>query len=105
MRCNAQRQNGSDAMDRSRCTLASIRDARVPGSAPVPLASLTLLQRRVVLALLEAEQASRTARPREPHATTSVTAADEGLIDVAPVDGLPEVSRHLDAALAEEWTS
>ncbi len=92
-------------MDRSRCTLASIRDAQVPGSAPVPLASLTLLQRRVVLALLEAEQAGRAARPREPHATTSVTAADEGLSDVAPVDGLPRASRFLDAVLAAEALS
>jgi hypothetical protein len=92
-------------MDRSRCALASIRDAHVPGSEPVPLAALTLVQRRVVVALLEAEQGGRTARPHEPHATTSVAAVDEGLIDVAPVDGPPRASRILDAARAGETTS
>jgi hypothetical protein len=35
----------------------------------------------------------------------AVAAADDGVIDFQPFDGLPEAIRILDAALAEEWTS
>ncbi len=58
-------------MGQPRGTLASNRDARAPVSEPVLLASLTLAQQHVVLALLEAERAGRAARAREPHASTS----------------------------------
>jgi hypothetical protein len=58
-------------MGHPRGTLARDHAARVPVREPVLLTSLTLAQRRVVLALLDAERAGRAARAGEPHASTS----------------------------------